>query len=281
MPARFITSSLALLLTSAIKVADPTYVRRNRTDERLADTKATLTWWITRQHSIRTIVLCDNSGHSLEELQGLVDRLGPHDKKVEFLSYHLKPEDYGARGYGWGETHIYDYAMRHSTLLRDAAYIAFCSGRKYVRNVDRICSVLPPYFDVVADWEHNLAWLEADFFIVRNEVFRSHFQRQLLQLVNDDQKLYFERGLAKIALSLIARDYRWYPMPYHPLYAGMSGSKNMPIIKRLWAGHPYVNMLGSWISRWHYRLSRTVFNYHAGHILDQLGVLRSDHAIKK
>lgn len=278
---RFDSRSWALLLTSAIKVANPSYVRRNRTEERLADTKEILKQWITHQHSIRTIVFCDNSGYPLDELQRLEERLRPHTKRIEFLSYRLRKEDYGTRGYGWGEAHIYNYAMQHSRLLPHSTHLAFCSGRKYVRNVDRICSVLPPDFDFVADWEHNLAWLAADFYLVRSDIFRTYFQSQLLELIDDSKRLYFERVLAKVMLSLMARDYRWYPMPYHPLYAGVSGARNRVISKRLWTGNLVVNAFGSWISRWHYRLSRIVYDNHTQHVLDKLGVSREDHVIKK
>lgn len=260
-------SSLAILLTAAIQVGDPKFVKRNNTQTRLRDYQGALTKWLTAQSSVSRIILCDNSGYSLDELVKTA-RNTTHNKQTDFLSFRF--DNYQGRGYGWGEVHIYEYALQHSRLLATADYLMFCSGRRFVRNVDDICKQLPTSFDFISNWTYNMSWVDGDFFIVRTPVFVQEFLPQLKLLIDDSVKMYQERALARIMHNLMARDFRWYPFARYPLYEGIMGQKNIAYWQRK-EGYLLFNLFSSWISSVHYRFNRTIINnQNKPHQIDRL-----------
>ncbi len=100
-------------------------------DERLRETVAALLAWIA-QSSVRSIVLCDNSGIELDfsPIRRLADRDG-----VEFEAIIYKDNSIAQRlGKGAGEGHILDRALSESRLLANCATFWKCTGKLFVSN---------------------------------------------------------------------------------------------------------------------------------------------------
>jgi len=265
---KFNLNHLVLILDSCIAVHDNSFVKRNDTQTRLEDYKRALRLWLTKQRSIKKIVFCDNSGYSLEALKEVVRQHGKGSIEVEFLSYHLT--DYQGKGYGWGLAHLHDHAMKHSNLLSNADYLISCTGRYYIKNIDRICQSLPKAFDFVVNLTHNLTSLECGCLFVKIPLYRDVFTPATLEYTSSRTKSYFGRVLAKVALKLIADDAMWFPLPYQPLYDGVFGQKNIRASERGFVGKSFTNWIGSLANRFAYRTRQTVYDHTKRHFVHTL-----------
>lgn len=267
-----------LILTSCIKVDNPDFVKRNQTAVRLRDYERALTWWLRRQNVIKRIIFCDNSGYPLDSLAALAKKY-KGDKEIEFLSYRFT--NYQTRGYGWGEIDIYRHVVVHARLLADSDYLVFCAGRKYVKNIERLCRQLPADFDIAHNWLHNLSWAEADLFFIKKDIFVEEFLPLVEGYHNERDGYYIqERAVSYASHTLINQDYTWYPLPMYPAYRGVMGRKDISLWWRL-DHYPVYNQYISLIGRLHWRRNRTVFDCHQQHLLDRLKIRRRQPTLKR
>jgi len=221
---------LCLLLTSTIQVENPEFLQeggRHDASLRLQDYSTALHAWITKQHSVRKIVLVDNSGHPLDALQAIADRHVSSGKRVELISCPTTGYT-AARGRSFGELDIMDTALRRSVLLNESVAFAKVTGRVFVPNFDAIVSAVAPDFDIVGRLSHNLTWLDTVFALFRRDVFARRLLPFALEHVNDATRNHVERVLASACLHGIADGCRWYPFPAEPRLLGVRARDNRP-----------------------------------------------------
>lgn len=121
-----------------------------RTDpsQRIADYAKALEWYACGTRCFDRIVFAENSAADVPELRELAERLAPG--RVEFASFQGldHPPAYDR---AYGEFKLLDWAMSHSTTVRDAppeTVIWKVTGRYLVRNVDEIVRSAPPGFEL-------------------------------------------------------------------------------------------------------------------------------------
>jgi hypothetical protein len=193
----------------------------------MADSVLALGSWLTKQNSISQIVLIDNSGHPLDELQQVADSLADKQQQVEFLSF--KTQGYSrAKGRSFGELDILRHGISNSTLMGNCTHFTKANARVFVPNFDKILTRLPTDFDVVGNLSHNLTWLETILVFFRKSLFRDRLLPSAIDAVDDSRFRYIERVLAQETLRCIADDYRWYPLPREPLFQGVRGLDGQP-----------------------------------------------------
>jgi hypothetical protein len=223
-------NGVCLVLTSTIRVDHPEFLRpggRLDTQQRLDDYTSALEAWITRQDSLRDIVLLDNSGYPLDALQQLVDRHAAFGKRVELISF--RTEGYSAsKGRSYGELDILREALRCSALLAEADVFAKVTGRVFIPNVDAIMRSIAPDCDIVGRLSHNLTWLDTVFVLFRKQLFAEKLLPYALEHVDALKRVYIEHALASACLRSIADGARWYPFPAEPRLCGLRGLDSQP-----------------------------------------------------
>lgn len=111
-----------------LKLKDP--------EQRLQQYMESLRFYIVRT-KLSQIVLCDNSDYdfSCADILALAER---HGKKLEILRFTGNAKEIIAKGKGYGEGEIIEYALSHSKLLRNAEYFVKVTGRLKVCNIDEL-----------------------------------------------------------------------------------------------------------------------------------------------
>ena len=221
---------LCLVLTSTIQVDHPEFLRAGgRTDARLRlqDYVEALRAWIVSQRTVRDIVFVDNSGHSLDALQEVVNQHPSSGKRVELISFRTTGYS-ETRGRSFGELDILETALGRSVLLKEAAAFAKVTGRVFIPNFDSIATAVAPDFDIVGRLSHNLTWLDTVCVLFRKELFARELLPFALAHVDDRARCCVERVLASACLHSIAEGRRWYPFPVEPRIRGIRGIDNRP-----------------------------------------------------
>lgn len=262
---------LCLLLTSTIQVEHQEFLRANgRIDPklRLQDYSRALESWITSQRSVRDIVFVDNSGHSLEALQAIVDRHAAADKRVELLSYRTTGYT-PVKGRSYGELDITRKALERSALLNSATQFVKVTGRVFVPNFDAIVTAAAPDFDIVGRLSHNLTWLDTVLVFFRTALFAERLLPYALEHVDDQSRRPIERVLASACLHSIADGSRWYPFSEEPRLRGIRGIDNVPYP----SGRLRARAI-DFFARGHNRAADTVSNSATPHPLDRWTAVR-------
>lgn len=124
-----------LLMGSAIRTS-AAFQAIAQTDVRLEQTLCGLIRWI-RDTSVTTIVLCDGSEPAYD-----FTRIGAYaaerGKTLEVLLFHKENDKHETHGKSHGEGRVLEYAMLHSTHLRDGGTFYKVTGRTFIRNFDAI-----------------------------------------------------------------------------------------------------------------------------------------------
>ncbi|MEE2691056.1 MAG: hypothetical protein VX640_05900 [Pseudomonadota bacterium] len=171
-----------LLMTSTIAPKAGTFaLKRADPADRLGDYVAALDFYAgeLKRGVFDALVYVDNSGHPLDALRDVVDRLGVADR-VEFVSYASDLPSEFSRYYL--EAHLLVEAMNRSTLLREAgdATIWKVTGRYIVENVADIVRSQPASFDLYLNLRNSPERV-VDFFLAafRRDAFWKTIGRDL------------------------------------------------------------------------------------------------------
>ena len=206
-----------VLITSAINVSAAKTV--------LTDVKARLELTLNSVQQWREtpgvshVIVCDGSGFDL----------GPHisnmfsnqaDVGCEVISFTNDVAGVKAKGKGYGEGEIVNYALQQSQVLKGASHFAKCTGKLWVEN---FASCLNGFNGLAAfDFRGNFKPVQIDtrFYIVNKEFFVANMAA-LHHFVDDGNGFYLEHAFRDGLKSRALSDYVMFPTPR---IRGISGS---------------------------------------------------------
>lgn len=149
-PNRFV-GPVVILMTATIR---PALRSDAEVAERLAEYSRALTFWLRYPDArISGVVVCDNSGHSLEPLRSVIAACGS-ERPAELLAGARNDIPAGMH-YGYAEMAVVEHAVAASRLLRDSHFFAKATGRLTFPRFGKLLDRLPP------DWECALDYYRA------------------------------------------------------------------------------------------------------------------------
>lgn len=209
--------SMPVLITSAINVSAAQTILTDSTARMDLTLKSIDQWRSTS--GVSHVVVCDGSGFDLE----------PHIKKMksvkngvtcEVITFTNDVAGVKAKGKGYGEGEIVNYALQHSKTLKDARHFAKCTGKLWVEN---FADCLNGFNGLAAfDFRGNLTPEQIDtrFYMVNKDFFALNMAA-LHRSVDDGNGFYLEHAFRDGLKTLKLSDYVMYPTPR---IRGVSGS---------------------------------------------------------
>jgi hypothetical protein len=223
------SDQISLLLTCTIDVRGIANMERSDVRLRLDDYLRALGRWLDDPW-VRNIVVIENSGYPLDELQALVLR-HPSGKQVEFLSFD--GQDFPrSLGKGYGETITLRHALEHSQQLRRTDHFLKANGRYYISNVREVLSCMAPTTSVFCNITKSLSYSDSRVFGGDRE-FLAYFCKEGAR-IDDAVGFWFEHALARAALHAIADGRSWQFIRRLPVIEGYSGTLNRLYTEPRW-----------------------------------------------
>jgi hypothetical protein len=140
-----------LVMTATIIPATNAGVKRADPQVRLEDYKRALRYWLSYSHpAAESIVLLENSGADLSELQAIAAQENPLGKAVEILSV---PGNRIPRGtnYGYTEMQMLDEGLALSRLRQATTHMIKVTGRLTFPALGKALDRTPKPFDLLID----------------------------------------------------------------------------------------------------------------------------------
>lgn len=130
---------MLLLLTGTIdpSVFNNTNVKITDAEERLAQYRDSIKKYI-ELNIFSGIVFAENSGYpfSVGEIEVLAER---HNSKFEFVRVHTDVHKTVTLGKSYGEADCIEQGLKNSKLAKNEECFVKCTGRVFVRNLDKMC----------------------------------------------------------------------------------------------------------------------------------------------
>jgi len=144
-----------LVMTATIQPAPNAGVQRADPRIRLEDYKRALRYWLAYPHAVAgRILLLENSGADLSELEAIARDENPRGKPVEILSVpgNIIPE---GSNYGYTEMQLLDEGLALSRLRRETTHMIKVTGRPTFPALgpalDRLTRNAQPPFELMAE----------------------------------------------------------------------------------------------------------------------------------
>jgi len=209
--------NIPILITSAINVsASQTLV--NDPNTRLELTIQSIKKWLLLS-SANQFVICDGSGF---DLNPHINILKIENPSIKFEVIHFINDISGviAKGKGYGEGEIINYALKHSHILKNASVFAKCTGKLWVENFDNCIKSFNGVsaFDFKGKFTPNR--VDTRFYLVNKNFYFLNLAKAH-QNVDDENNFYLEHAFKEKLNSVKLSDYVMYPTPR---ISGISGS---------------------------------------------------------
>jgi hypothetical protein len=140
-----------LVMTATIIPAVNAGIQRSDPQIRLEDYKTALHFWLAYPHpAADRILLLENSGASLAELEAIAREENPRNKPVEILSIpgNKIPE---GRNYGYTEMQLLDDGLSQSRLREETTHMVKVTGRLTFPTVGKALDRIPKPFELMAE----------------------------------------------------------------------------------------------------------------------------------
>ena len=140
-----------LVMTATIVPAANAGVRRADPRTRLEDYKQALRYWLGYPHpAADRILLLENSGADLSELETIASEENPHGKPVEILSIPGNEIPSG-RNYGYNEMLLLDEGLAQSRLRRETTHMVKVTGRLIFPAIGKALDRIRTPFELMVD----------------------------------------------------------------------------------------------------------------------------------
>lgn len=220
-------ANICLLLTGNIAPQQVPDLKRNGVGERENDYVQAIEKWLTMGYSV---VFCENSNYQSQRISQLFE----NSPNSEFLQFETQQSHLGK---GHGEAEIFEYAFKHSQVLKNHdSWIVKVTGRYFVKNIQRMLTAIETEGNsklIYTDLSRNLTWADARFFVFR-QAFYERYLSFFLSQINEGAGVYFEHILAKAILKSMIDKPNWAFLPEYPLYEGVLGTYNVPLRTNFW-----------------------------------------------
>ncbi|MCP2619675.1 hypothetical protein NLC35_00260 [Candidatus Aminicenantes bacterium AC-334-K16] len=175
-------------------------------------------WMLTPFH----LVFCENSNYKIDKIRKVSEEY--RAQKIEILQFdgQIFPREFGK---GYGELLSTKYAIQHSRFIRHSDYIIKVNGRYFIKNIEKIASLLSKDKDiyVMVDLKRNLTIADSRVFAFKTSFFLDYLSK-FQDLINDSKGFYFEHALARALLRAVSDGHKWIPLPTKPIIVGYSGT---------------------------------------------------------
>jgi hypothetical protein len=209
-----------LLITTAVNPPPGIpYLALTNPSMRALSSKAALYFWITK--GLRKIVIADATETQLltdHELRDIV-ALGV---QIEQLAYAQNVDEVRARGKGYGEGKLIEFALHNSALLKTETRFFKSSGKTFVRNFREISGVIDTHRISTIFWKGSVgddlwkSWADARFFYTTKDFALKHLVPCYLQ--SDDKSAACEFQICEMLSRTASFGYA-----VRPLIHGLSG----------------------------------------------------------
>lgn len=187
-------SNILLMTATITPPAGVPLLQRANPQDRLQDYQRALKFYLQLLNgSIDSIVFAENSNSDVSALQNMVAQSG-FTERVEFIVFDGldHPPIYGR---AYGEFKLNDYVMNNSQIINSPTQnkeilVWKVTGRYIVKNLDRIISRKPSFFDVYYNCRHvPKRW--ADMFLMSWTIkgYQACLQNMYHKLIADKEQL--------------------------------------------------------------------------------------------
>ena len=163
------------------------------------------------------IVFCENTLFDFSPLYYSEISSG----RFEYLTFDGNNFD-RAKGKGYGEIGIMEYAYANSILLRDADIVIKITGRLIVQNIARLVKMNKlVIYPVIQTLFGNQKMMDSRIILAPSTFFKKYFFLQK-EFINDSEQIYFEHALYNAVIS--QSQYFYFPLLIVPRFSGQSGT---------------------------------------------------------
>jgi len=215
---------ICILLTATVDPKGVPFMKRSDPMVRESDYINSIKKWI--DNTTYSIVFCENSGYDIHKIEKIMRNcVNRETGSLKFDGQNF-PRKFGK---GYGELLTIKYAIQHSRLINNSDYVIKINGRYFIKNIEKITSVLSDNKDiyVMADLKRNLTWADSRVFAFKPSFVPNYLSR-FHNLLNDSKGFYLEHALARAVLRAISDGYKWMPLPFKPIILGYSGTSDTP-----------------------------------------------------
>jgi hypothetical protein len=208
-----LTASVTPQVTWDLHIQDPLIRRRQYVES--------LRRWVPAAYRLgASVVIIENSGEDLERLT--VDAVGEVPDRVRLVNAPSPSSVEIDRGKGSAEAAMMDQFCEMT--YDDPAEIWFkCTGRLFVKNIDRcIPGALPPN-PIMARVAMNLQQIDTRFFGTTAAIWRAHFTGVGVH-VNDRQQVFIERVLMRRVCTALGEGANLVRFGAQPAFFGRSAT---------------------------------------------------------
>ncbi len=188
---------------------------------RLVSAKAAIFFWASQ--GVRNIVISDATDFTLLNPEE-VTLLGQMNVRVEQLRFMQDHEQLRLKGKGYGEGKLIEFALDHSSILKETEQFFKCTGKVYCRNFHAIEQMIDSsqlrniFWGHFSDLHALQAWADMRFFYTSKDFCRQHILPAYAQ-ANDSA------GVAAEFFCLRAITQNLSPIySLRPLLSGFAGS---------------------------------------------------------
>jgi len=210
-----------LLITTAIQPPANVYVlKMTLVEKRVGLAKAAVFFWAGL--GMKRIVVADATEKTLltDEDVRMLSAMGV---ELEQIRYRQNDKIVVEKGKGYGEGALINFALRNSTLLRDANHFYKCTGKTYCRNFAAIDGVIRQNSIQNVFWQEPLKDSIDTRFFYTSKHFCEHFLLPSYETIDDRGGVPAEHVVYELVRSKLT-----YGHSFRPLLAGFSGSLDRP-----------------------------------------------------
>ncbi|QWD81745.1 hypothetical protein [Polynucleobacter sp. MWH-S4W17] len=217
-------SSIVLITTANTPPKNVPFLKMTNAAARLLTAKAAAFFWAA--HGIKKIVIADATGGQLLTNEEIV-LLKQMDVDVELIAYTQDDNLVKAKGKGYGEGLLIQFALNNSNFLKTANNFFKCTGKVYCRNFETIFELIMQnniqniFWRYLGEGDGLQAWADMRFFYTSRR-----FCEEILvpaYLGSDDSKTCVEH-LSFIALNENVPQAK----ALRPLLSGFAGYTGKP-----------------------------------------------------
>ncbi len=210
---------LVFVLTGTINTNDIQFNQLTNPDIRKSQYLDAINYYLTTYSA--PVVFVENSNTDISpHFEGI------SKTRLEIITFegnHYPP----SKGKGYGEMEILNYAIKHSSLLKEATHVVKVTGRYKVLNMDKYLNYVHSFkelIDIHVDLSRSLTYSDSRFFIVGKSFFDDLFLYH--EQLDDSNGFYMEHAICKAALDGILKGRHYRPFKYYPVYSGFEGATN-------------------------------------------------------
>lgn len=181
--------------------------------------------FLIKSKAINKIVFCDNSGdiEAINRVKLAIEKENiSWRKKLEVMQFLGNNKEIIAKGKGFGEGELVEYALSNSELLKNENEFIKLTGRIIVKNIDSIIKKMKPevsYINPVKIYGFDKQ-MDTKFYKMNIAFYKENFL-SIYKKVNDREHVFIEHLFWEV---IKKKKINYNNTTEYPIYIGKSGS---------------------------------------------------------